>query len=155
MSDFPSIGHVAVTVKDLTVSRPWYQALIGAEPVLDEPTDGGFHHTVFSIGGTLIGLHQHPHNEVADRFTELRTGHDQDRPLPLKPQPRRRVLKVPNRHRPQTRPRMSSQTAPRVVVYRRRLSPGTPSITASAVRSGAPMWTAEAAIQRSLAWTGS
>lgn len=93
MSDFPSIGHVAVTVKDLTVSRPWYQALIGAEPVLDEPTDGGFHHTVFSIGGTLIGLHQHPHNEVADRFTELRTGHDQDRPLPLKPQPRRRVLK--------------------------------------------------------------
>jgi glyoxylase I family protein len=47
MSNFPSIGHVAVTVTDLTVSRPWYERLIGAEPVLDEPTDGGFHHTVF------------------------------------------------------------------------------------------------------------
>lgn len=25
MSDFPAIGHVAVTVKDLAVSRPWYR----------------------------------------------------------------------------------------------------------------------------------
>ncbi|MDQ3644017.1 MAG: VOC family protein [Actinomycetota bacterium] len=76
MSDFPSIGHVALTVKDLAVSRPWYQALTGAEPVLDELTDGGFHHTVFSIGGTLIGLHQHRENADADAFSELRTGLD-------------------------------------------------------------------------------
>ena len=75
MSDFPSIGHVAVTVKDLAVSRPWYQALVGTEPVLDEPTGGGFHHTVFSIGGTLIGLHQHPTVDPTD-FTELRVGLD-------------------------------------------------------------------------------
>lgn len=75
MSAFPSIGHVAVTVNDLTVSRPWYQALIGAEPVLDEPTDSGFHHTVFSIGETLIGLHQHPDPE-ATAFSELRPGLD-------------------------------------------------------------------------------
>ena len=75
MSDFPAIGHVALTVKDLAVSRPWYQALIGADPVLDEPTDGGFHHTVFSIGGTLIGLHQHPDPD-AIAFSELRTGLD-------------------------------------------------------------------------------
>lgn len=76
MSDFPSIGHVALTVRDLAVSRPWYQALTGAEPVLDELTDGGFHHTVFSIGGTLIGLHQHRENADADAFSELRTGLD-------------------------------------------------------------------------------
>lgn len=76
MSDFPSIGHVALTVKDLAVSRPWYQALTGTEPVLDELTEGGFHHTVFSIGGTLIGLHQHRENADADAFSELRTGLD-------------------------------------------------------------------------------
>jgi len=77
MNDFPAIGHVAVTVSDLTTSRPWYQRLIGAEPVLDEPTDGGFHHTVFMIGDTLIGLHEHP-GAVAgdDTFTEFRIGLD-------------------------------------------------------------------------------
>ena len=76
MSDFPAVGHVAVTVKDLAVSRPWYQRLIGAEPVLDELTDGGFHHTVFLIGGTLIGLHEHPACDRDDKFTELRVGLD-------------------------------------------------------------------------------
>ena len=54
-STFPGIGHVALTVRSLRVSRPWYQRLVGADPVLDEATDGGFHHTVFMIGSTLIG----------------------------------------------------------------------------------------------------
>lgn len=76
MSEFPGIGHVAVTVKDLSQSRPWYRRLIGADPVLDEPTDGGFHHTVFAIGGTLLGLHEHPGTEAGDTFHELRTGLD-------------------------------------------------------------------------------
>jgi len=76
MSNFPSIGHVAVTVTDLAVSRPWYERLIGADPVLDEPTDGGFHHTVFMIGDTLIGLHQHPRTDSEDTFTEFRSGLD-------------------------------------------------------------------------------
>ena len=76
MSEFPPIGHVAVTVRDLAVSRPWYQRLIGAEPVLDELTEGGFHHTVFMIGDTLIGLHQHPTTDLDEAFTELRTGLD-------------------------------------------------------------------------------
>lgn len=76
MPDFPGLGHVAVTVTDLSVSRPWYQRLIDAEPVLDEDTDGGFHHTVFLIGGTLLGLHQHPELRSADAFTEFRTGLD-------------------------------------------------------------------------------
>jgi glyoxylase I family protein len=76
MPEFPPIGHVAVTVKDLSVSRPWYRDLIGADPVLDEPTEGGFHHAVFSMGGTLLGLHEHPGTDTADTFTELRLGLD-------------------------------------------------------------------------------
>lgn len=76
MRDFPAVGHVAVTVRDLAVSRPWYVRLIGADPVLDEPTVGGFHHTVFMVGGTLLGLHQHPGTDVDDPFTELRPGLD-------------------------------------------------------------------------------
>lgn len=76
MSEFPAIAHVAITVKDLAVSRPWYQRLIDAEPVLDEPTDGGFHHTVFLVGGTLVGLHEHPTTDPNDTFSEFRTGLD-------------------------------------------------------------------------------
>jgi catechol-2,3-dioxygenase len=76
MNEFPALGHVAVTVNDLSVSRPWYQRLIGAAPVLDELTDGGFHHTVFMIDGTLIGLHEHPGSVPDDTFSELRTGLD-------------------------------------------------------------------------------
>jgi len=76
MSDFPAIAHVAVTVKDLGVSRPWYQRLIGAEPVLDEATDGNFHHTVFLVGGTLIGLHEHPTTNTDEAFSEYRVGLD-------------------------------------------------------------------------------
>ncbi len=75
MTTFPAIGHVALTIQDLAVSRPWYERLIGAAPVLDEPTDGGFHHSVFLVGGTLIGLHEHPEARTG-AFSELRTGLD-------------------------------------------------------------------------------
>ncbi|MUL83783.1 MULTISPECIES: VOC family protein [unclassified Mycolicibacterium] len=40
---FPALAHVAVTVRDLAVSGPWYRTLFGADPVLDEDTDAGFH----------------------------------------------------------------------------------------------------------------
>ncbi|MFP4636290.1 MAG: VOC family protein [Nitriliruptoraceae bacterium] len=76
MPDFPAIAHVAVTVADLAVSRPWYERLVGAGPVLDEGTDGGFHHTVFLLGDTLLGLHQHPGTDAGGAFTELRIGLD-------------------------------------------------------------------------------
>lgn len=76
MGDFPSIGHVAITVRNLETSRAWYRALVGADPVLDEPTEGGFHHTVFQVGGTLIGLHQHPSTPPDDTFDEFRVGLD-------------------------------------------------------------------------------
>lgn len=75
MTAFPAIGHVALTVTDLDVSRPWYRRLTGADPVLDEETDGGFHHTVFLVGETLVGLHEHP-DARTEAFSELRTGLD-------------------------------------------------------------------------------
>src|ERR1700730_8231533 len=50
---FPALNHVAVTVRDIDVSRPWYQALIGTDPVLDEHTDAGFHHVVWAFQGGL------------------------------------------------------------------------------------------------------
>lgn len=76
MPEFPGINHVAVTVTDMAISRQWYRRLIGADPVLDEPTDAGFHHTVFAVGGTLLGLHEHPATDAADTFTPFRTGLD-------------------------------------------------------------------------------
>ena len=52
---FPALAHVAVTVRDLAVSTPWYRALFDSDPVLDEDTDAGFHHVVWQLGdGTII-----------------------------------------------------------------------------------------------------
>lgn len=76
MPGFPAIGHVAITVRDLDVSRPWYQRLVDDAPVLDEPTEGGFHHAVFALGDTLLGLHQHPDADAGHTFSELRPGLD-------------------------------------------------------------------------------
>jgi catechol-2,3-dioxygenase len=72
---FPAITHVALTVRDLSVSVPWYTALLGAEPVLDEDT-GPFRHVVWAIDGTLLGLHQFPSGTDASRFDERRVGLD-------------------------------------------------------------------------------
>lgn len=57
MTAFPAIAHVALTVRDLDRSIPWYTRLFGADPVLDEDT-GPFRHTVWSLGSTLLGLHE-------------------------------------------------------------------------------------------------
>ncbi len=74
---FPTLGHVALTVRDLSVSTPWYHALIGADPVLDEDTDAGFHHVVWALdGGTLFGIHQHTTPPPAESFSEHRVGLD-------------------------------------------------------------------------------
>lgn len=76
MADFPALTHVAVTVSDLGRSRPWYNALIGADPVLDEDT-GPFHHVVWLLGnGTLLGIHQHAKPSSNEPFDELRPGLD-------------------------------------------------------------------------------
>jgi glyoxylase I family protein len=77
MSQSPPLTHVALTVRDLSVSVPWYQALLDAEPVLDEDTDPDFHHTVYLLGNnTLLGLHQHQEPAPAERFSEFRVGLD-------------------------------------------------------------------------------
>jgi glyoxylase I family protein len=77
MTGFPPLTHVAVTVRDLSVSVPWYEALFDAKPVLDEDTDPDFHHTVYLLGnGTLFGLHQHGTAATDETFTEFRVGLD-------------------------------------------------------------------------------
>jgi glyoxylase I family protein len=76
MADFPPVTHVALTVRDLSVSVPWYQALFDAQPVLDEDTDPDFHHTVYLLGTTLVGLHQHAKPAPDERFSEFRVGLD-------------------------------------------------------------------------------
>jgi len=75
MSSFPRIAHVAVTVRDLQVSVPWYADLFEAAPVLDEDT-GPFRHVVWLLGDTLFGLHQFPDTDTATAFSERRVGLD-------------------------------------------------------------------------------
>ncbi|HET9649942.1 MAG TPA: VOC family protein [Microlunatus sp.] len=75
MSAFPSIGHVALTVRDLGRSVAWYTELFENEPVLDEDT-GPFRHVVWLVGDTLFGLHEFPDTDGATPFTERRVGLD-------------------------------------------------------------------------------
>ncbi|HVE25075.1 MAG TPA: VOC family protein [Sporichthya sp.] len=72
---FPAITHVALTVRDLSISVPWYTRLFEAEPVLDEDT-GPFRHVVWMVGETLVGLHQFPGETDATPFDERRVGLD-------------------------------------------------------------------------------
>ena len=73
----PPLAHIALTVRDLSVSVPWYEAILGAEPVLDEDTDPDLHHTVYLMGnGTLLGLHQHGTPAPPEKFSEFRVGLD-------------------------------------------------------------------------------
>jgi catechol 2,3-dioxygenase-like lactoylglutathione lyase family enzyme len=62
-------------VNDLSVSVPWYRRLIDADPVMDEDT-GPFHHVVFLVGTTLVGLHQFPGEPSGEQFSEFRPGLD-------------------------------------------------------------------------------
>ena len=75
MSAFPSIGHVALTVRNLDRSVAWYTELFEHDPVLDEDT-GPFRHVVWEIDGTLLGLHQFPSGTDATPFDERRVGLD-------------------------------------------------------------------------------
>jgi catechol-2,3-dioxygenase len=74
MPEFPTITHVALTVRDLATSVPWYEKLFDAKPVLDEDT-GPFRHVVWMVGSTLVGLHQFPDGRAED-FDERRVGLD-------------------------------------------------------------------------------
>lgn len=77
MKTFPPLTHVALTVRDLAVSVPWYEALLDASPVIDEDTDPDMHHTVYLLGnGTLLGLHQHGTRPSSANFSEFNVGLD-------------------------------------------------------------------------------
>ena len=69
------ITHVALTVGNIEASIPWYTALIGSAPVLDEDT-GPFRHAVFAVGGTLLGLHSFPEGIDEQPFSPRRRGLD-------------------------------------------------------------------------------
>jgi glyoxylase I family protein len=74
--EFPGVTHVALTVTDIEISRPWYENLIGSPPVIDEDT-GLFHHAVWLLGGqTLVGIHQFPDPHGSDPFDERKPGMD-------------------------------------------------------------------------------
>jgi glyoxylase I family protein len=76
MPEFPGLGHVALTVRSVDASLPWYEALFGAPPVLNEDT-GPWRHIVWALpGGTLIGIHEHPSTPKGDTFSEFRIGLD-------------------------------------------------------------------------------
>ncbi|HTO01432.1 MAG TPA: VOC family protein [Microthrixaceae bacterium] len=77
MSTLPPLTHVALTVRDLNVSAPFYETLFDAKPVIDEDTDPDLHHTVYQLaGGTILGLHQHGHHAPDEQFSEYRVGLD-------------------------------------------------------------------------------
>lgn len=74
---FPALNHVAVTVRDLGVSGPWYRNLLGADPAFDEHTNAGFRHQVWLLdGGTIFGIHQHDQPAPDEKFSEYRVGLD-------------------------------------------------------------------------------
>jgi catechol-2,3-dioxygenase len=74
---FPALNHVAVTVRDLEISSPWYRRLLGTDPLTDEHDDAGYRHQVWLLdGGTLFGLHQHDHPAPDEKFSEHRVGLD-------------------------------------------------------------------------------
>jgi len=66
---------VAVTVSDLGRSRDWYQKLFDSAPVLDEDT-GPFHHVVWLLGGTLLGIHGHAGAKSKEPMDETKPGLD-------------------------------------------------------------------------------
>lgn len=71
------VNHVAVTVRDVEASGPWYRALFDADPLLDEHTDAGFRHLVWAFtDGTLFGIHQHDRPAGETDFSEFEPGLD-------------------------------------------------------------------------------
>ena len=75
MPAFPAITHVALTVSDIDRSRQWYNQLFATDPVLDENA-GPFHHVVWLMGGTLVGIHGFPDLKSSEPFDERRLGLD-------------------------------------------------------------------------------
>lgn len=76
MPDFPPLGHVALSVTDLSVSVPFYTSVVGAAPAV-KLADGAFNRQVFALpGGQLLGLTQHDGSRPDDEFDVTRPGLD-------------------------------------------------------------------------------
>ena len=75
MPAFPAITHVALTVTSLERSVPWYRALFGSNPILDEDT-GAFRRVAWLTGGTIVGLTQFHEVGSTGPFDERRAGLD-------------------------------------------------------------------------------
>ena len=76
MPTMPALHHVAMSVKDLEVSEPFYVKLFGAEPAMTL-SDGPFRRRVFALSdGQLFGLTQHEAVASDDRFDPARVGLD-------------------------------------------------------------------------------
>ncbi|WP_201359247.1 VOC family protein [Mycobacterium paraintracellulare] len=72
-----ALNHVAVTVRDIEISGPWYRKILGGAPIIDEHTDAGFRHLVWMLdGGTVFGIHEHDRGATDEHFSELRVGLD-------------------------------------------------------------------------------
>ena len=70
MAEFPAITHVALTVSDLDRSVPWYGALFGTAPVLDEDT-GPFRHVSGSSVKPWWGSISFPIQQATNRSTSV------------------------------------------------------------------------------------
>ena len=68
--------HVALTIRDLDVSAPWYERLFDLDPVIDEPGDQR-RAKVYRLRGTsaMLGLVEHADND-GTTFRPDRTGLD-------------------------------------------------------------------------------
>ncbi|NYD38975.1 VOC family protein [Actinomycetospora corticicola] len=76
MPPIPAVHHVAMSVRDLSVSEPFYSKLFGAEPAMTL-SDGPFRRRVFALAdGQLFGLTQHDGVSSDDRFDPARVGLD-------------------------------------------------------------------------------
>jgi catechol 2,3-dioxygenase-like lactoylglutathione lyase family enzyme len=76
MPSFSGLTHVALTVRDVSASRPWYRALLGVDPIIDVDT-GEFINVMWAFGdGTIFGLHQHTRHAPDEQFDEFRVGLD-------------------------------------------------------------------------------
>jgi glyoxylase I family protein len=77
VTTFPPITHIALTVRDLSISLPWYEALFGSGPDFDQGSGAFSRRPTFRIGnGMLFALHQHPWLPLDSAFSEFRAGFD-------------------------------------------------------------------------------
>jgi glyoxylase I family protein len=77
MDELGPLTHIALTVRDLSISIPWYAAVFEAVRVVDADTDRNLHDTVYVFGhDSVVGLHQHGTGAPPVGFNEFRVGLD-------------------------------------------------------------------------------